>query len=166
MSNFLFFFRAQSPFSNWYPSEFSEDGNTFMNNEQYMMYQKAMLFGDTAIADKILKNGNPKTVKSLGRKVRNFDQNEWDKHSMNIVTRGLVLKFGQDERLLKIMLGTGNKVFVEASPYDKIWGIGLDKTSAMKMSPKHWPGKNQLGTCLMEARELLFIENCRFSYDH
>ncbi len=153
---YVFFFHKSSPFSNWYPSTFrTPDNKVFFNNEQYMMYHKALLFGDHKIADMILNEKKPAEIKKLGRKVSGFSQDTWIQHSENIVTQGLLYKFTQDTELKKILLDTESSILVEASPYDKIWGIGLSKTEALKTEPKLWPGLNKLGTCLMRARDII-----------
>lgn len=144
-------------FSNWYPSQFTDiNGQIFSDTEMWMMYHKALLFKDNEIAQKILQcTNNPKKAKELGRKVKNFDSITWDAHAQNIVYEGLLLKFSQNSKLKKHLLSTGDRLLVEASPYDKIWGIGISSTNAKKTPQKLWPGKNWLGKCLVKTRETL-----------
>ena len=111
-----------------------------------MMYNKAILFGDTTIANKILQETTPKVIKSLGRKVRNFDENIWNKHKEEIVFKGNYLKFTQNKELKEELISTENKMLVEASPYDKIWGIGINVKQAIE--GKEWKGLNLLGNIL------------------
>jgi ribA/ribD-fused uncharacterized protein len=94
-----------------------------------MMYEKAMLFGDSVIAQKILDTDSPRLQKALGRKVNNFDQATWDMHCIDIVYRGNLAKFSRNEKLKKELLDEKHREheFVEASPVDTIWGIGLEQ---------------------------------------
>ena len=123
-----------------------------------MMYHKAMLFNDIDIADQILDSGDdPKAVKALGREVKGFDQSAWDEKKFDIVVEANRLKFRQNENLKKLLLETEGKHLIEASPRDRIWGIGFGKTNAPKN--KHRWGKNLLGKALMQVRaELLSKE--------
>ena len=135
-------------FSNWYPSEFIIDGITFNSGEQWMMYQKAKTFNDAIIMDKILNETNPKIQKQLGRYVNNFDPNIWDDVRYNLVKIGLREKFLQNEDMLKYLLEHEGYQMVEASPYDRIWGIGfLDKDAIANIND--W-GENLLGKILTE----------------
>jgi len=151
----VFFFRSSNPFSNWFTSVFVIEDRTFMNNEQWMMYSKAVLFKDSETALEIMKNSDPKTCKALGRKVKNFDCKVWDENCMKIVSQGLFAKFTQNKILKQILLDTEDKNIVEASPYDRIWGIGLSESDAKRTHPNTWPGLNKLGICLMNVRELI-----------
>ena len=143
-------------YSQWYSSKFVDDtGNEYENCEQYMMAQKAILFNDDAILNKIMANSNPKTVKALGRKVKNFDVSIWNESSFEIVKKGNFLKFNSNNTLKDRLLKTSNKTLVEAAWYDKIWGIGLTKANAIKTPVNEWPGQNLLGKALMEVRSIL-----------
>lgn len=148
--------------SNWYSEKKFKDPKTnitYCNNEQFMMAGKAKLFNDEEIFAKILSNSNPKQCKILGRKVKNFDGEVWNKNCIDIVSYGCYLKFSQNKNLKEFLLSTGDKLLVESSPYDKIWGIGLGENKAKRMKPEEWPGKNYLGKCLMSVREKLKKEN-------
>ena len=142
--------------SNWYPSNFIIDEITFNCVEQYMMYKKAQLFKDERIAINIinLSNTEQRKIKSYGRKVKNFNQSVWDEHKYLIVKNGLILKFSQNTDLADKLLATSNRELIEASPYDIIWGIGLDMKTAMKTPRELW-GQNLLGKGLMEVRNEL-----------
>jgi ribA/ribD-fused uncharacterized protein len=118
-----------------------------------MMYHKAVLFGDTDVAGQILTTDNPAAVKKLGRLVHNFDEAQWKAHGSDIVLRGNLLKFTQNPDLKALLLATGDKILVEASPYDKIWGIG--RTEANAMANKDSWGLNLLGDALVEVRKQL-----------
>ena len=144
-------------FSQWYICAFVEtlnDGTQleYSSTEQYMMAHKAILFNDAECLAKILASNDPKDIKAMGRKIRNFNEKKWDKYKLNIVIKGNRLKFGQNPDLMKILLKTGNKMIVEASPYDKIWGIGLNASDAIKTPVEQWPGQNLLGKALMAVR--------------
>ena len=139
--------------SQWAPSRFEEDGIQFNCTEQYMMYHKAKFFGDEEIAAKILETKSPRDQKALGRKVRNFDANKWMKVCEEIVTQGNRLKFGQNEDFKQELLNTENRIIVEASPEDKIWGIGLAPQDDRVLDESNWDGLNLLGKCIMTVRE-------------
>ncbi|GAA2660619.1 NADAR family protein [Nonomuraea recticatena] len=141
--------------SQWWPVTFTEDGQTYGSAEHYMMAHKAWLFDDRETAAKILAAGHPGEAKKLGRAVRDFDEEAWDAHRFDIVVRGNIAKFGQHAALKEFLLGTRNRVIVEASPLDRIWGIGLTADDERAASPATWRGLNLLGFALMAARETL-----------
>ncbi len=156
---FTFFWRSESPFSNWYPAEFEIDGIRFNCSEQYMMYGKALLFGDQEIAEEILKSSNPGSQKALGRKVKKFNQTIWAKHAREIVYKACDAKFRQNENLLKRLLKTKGTTLVEASPVDPIWGIGLAEDNPQAHNRHTWRGKNWLGQVLTQLREDILAES-------
>ena len=141
--------------SQWYPCEFEADGTRYHTAEQYMMAQKALLFGDRETCARIMAASHPKEYKALGRKVKSFSDDVWNAHKKDIVVRGNTAKFGQNEHLKAFLLATGNRVLVEASPYDRIWGIGMSADSPGIDNPRQWQGENLLGFALMEVRDLL-----------
>jgi ribA/ribD-fused uncharacterized protein len=141
--------------SQWWTAAFTEDGHTFASAEHYMMAHKAWLFDDHETAAKILAAGHPGEAKKLGRLVRDFDEAVWNARRFDIVTRGNIAKFGRREELTGFLLGTGNRVLVEASPRDRIWGIGLAVDDERSVSPSTWRGLNLLGFALMAARDAL-----------
>ncbi len=136
-------------------ASFVVDGLLYPTAEHWMMAEKARLFGDEESEAEILEARDPKTAKALGRSVRGFDGEVWDEHCREIVTRGNVEKFGQNEALRKFLLGTAGAVLVEASPYDRIWGIGLRQSDKHASNPVEWRGTNLLGFALMDVREQL-----------
>lgn len=144
-----------SCFSQWLPCAFTVDGVTYSSAEQYMMAGKALLFEDRQMFNQIIKTQDPKTVKALGRKVKNFEDCIWEKNRFNIVKRGNIAKFSQNPELGDFLLSTKNKVLVEASPYDRIWGIGMGKENEFSEIPVKWFGLNLLGFALMEVREAI-----------
>ncbi|KAH8885070.1 DUF1768-domain-containing protein, partial [Thozetella sp. PMI_491] len=156
--------------SQWYPCDFTDEaGTVYKTAEHYMMYQKALLFNDPATGAKILEGKHPRNVKSLGRQVKNFDETLWVEQRERIVREGNHLKFTRavDERGLRrgksdqarpvgeslraLLLSTGNAEIVEASPFDRIWGVGFREKDA-EASRQAW-GLNLLGKALMEVRE-------------
>ena len=145
----------KSCFSQWYPSAFIVDGNTYLTAEHWMMAKKAELFDDKETMEKILAAEKPAIAKALGRVVRNFNSEVWTNTSYNIVVEGNKHKFSQDETLKEFLLHTGNKIIVEASPADAIWGIGLSQDAKEAQNPFTWKGTNLLGFALMEVRDIL-----------
>lgn len=141
--------------SQWWPAEFTEEGVIYKTAEHYMMAHKAKLFHDQEVFERILRKDSPKDVKDLGRQIRNFDAKIWDQHKFQIVRQGNWLKFSQNEELKQFLIQTKNKVLVEASPVDPVWGIGLSEDSTNAQNPNEWRGENLLGFALMEVRDEL-----------
>lgn len=135
-------------YSQWHMADMTIDGKTFNCCEQYMMYRKAMLFGDMEIAKEIMETRSPKEQKALGRKIQGFDKSIWDKNSLAIVYRGNFEKFSQNPDLKRELLSTGSRILVEASPLDNIWGIGLAEDAKGVENPKNWKGLNLLGQAI------------------
>ena len=148
MDKYKFFWKSDSPFSNWYPSKFTINGITYQNAEQYFMYQKAVSFGDTNIMGEVLKTPSPREQKALGRKIKNFNPKVWDEIKYNLVKDGLRAKFTQNEGLKNELLKYKGYVFCESSPYDRIWGCGFEEKDALK-NINNW-GENLLGKILTE----------------
>ncbi|GIL24893.1 NADAR family protein [Actinocatenispora comari] len=145
--------------SQWWPCRFTVDGVGYASAEHWMMAGKARLFGDGVALERILAARTPAEAKKLGRSVRDFDQQVWESRRFGLVVDGNVAKFGQDPRLREFLLGTGSRVLVEASPYDRIWGIGVSAADERATDPARWPGANLLGFALMRAREALAAES-------
>ncbi|KAB1231747.1 NADAR family protein [Chryseobacterium viscerum] len=146
---------TKSCFSQWFPGKFEENGIVYKTAEHYMMAGKARLFNDAEMEKEILKAATPNQAKALGRKVKNFDPTIWDKHKYEMVTQGNLLKFSQNQGFKDFLLSTGDKILVEASPYDRIWGIGMLETDTRAQNPLLWNGENLLGFALMEVRDKL-----------
>jgi len=142
-------------FSQWQKSYFEVDDYEYCCAEQYMMGQKAIHFDDMESFERILMENHPKTIKALGRQVKNFDEKEWDKIKYKVVLDGNFYKFSQNNEMLEILQSTDDKILVEASPYDKIYGVGLNKNNEKIHNPNYWKGENLLGFALMEIRDLL-----------
>lgn len=148
------YFKSSYP-SQWYISSFTIDDIVYNCCEQYMMSQKARYFNDMETNDLIMKATEPKEHKTLGRQVKNFDEIEWNIVADEIVFKANLAKFSQNPDLKKKLLDTGNKIIVECSPYDKIWGNGLNITDTLKTHPDNWCGTNRLGKAIMRVREVL-----------
>ncbi|MEV8638602.1 NADAR family protein [Streptosporangium sp. NPDC051023] len=160
----LFFWGHQPPrdggvgagcLSQWWEAAFTDEGHVFLSAEHYMMAHKAWLFGDDETAGRVLAAGHPGEAKKLGREVRGFDEAVWNEHRYEIVVRGNIAKFGGHPELGSFLLGTRDRVLVEASPVDRIWGIGLTADDERAASPSMWRGLNLLGFALMDARDAL-----------
>lgn len=162
-AKYVFFWGHSSPkdvvtkacFSQWYPAAFDVDGDRYATSEHWMMAQKARLFDDTAAAAQIIAAKSPGEAKALGRGVKGFDNARWVAARFDIVTQGNIEKFGQNDALREFLDGTGERVLVEASPADRVWGIGLAADDDNASRPQLWNGDNLLGFALMEARARL-----------
>ena len=162
---FLFFWGHQprgdggvsaSCLSQWFEAGFEVDGVHYRTAEHFMMAEKARLFGDESARSRIVDAAQPGAAKRLGREVRGFDEATWTANRERIVHRGNLAKFSQHPKLRAFLLGTGNKVLVEAGPVDAVWGIGLAGNDARALDPGQWRGLNLLGFVLMDVRaELL-----------
>jgi ribA/ribD-fused uncharacterized protein len=153
IEEFELFWRG--PFSQWHQSYFTINNIMYNCSEQYMMSQKALLFDDKEIYSQIMKAHDPKQIKDLGKKVKNFDNYIWEENRFTIVLKACIAKFSQDETLKKLLLNTGLKTLVEASPYDNIWGIGLGEENPKARIREEWCGLNLLGLALTITRELI-----------
>jgi len=157
-------FKSNYP-SQWYLSEFilydEEDKMNYKYNccEQRMMHKKATYFKDTETANEILNTKDPSEQKKLGRKVKNFDADEWNKVADHIVEEANYCKFTQNNKLKTLLINSGNKLYVECSPYDSIWGNGMNITDTLNTPINEWKGTNRLGQALMRVRERIINEN-------
>ncbi|WP_081737230.1 NADAR family protein [Shewanella sp. 38A_GOM-205m] len=146
---------SKSCFSQWYDAKFEEEGNVFITAEHYMMYHKAKLFGDDIACARILLATTPGAAKAIGRELVGFNQEVWDERRFEIVLNANLAKFAQHTELKSFLLNTGNRILVEASPVDKVWGIGLAQDHPESEIPRRWKGLNLLGFALMEVRDRL-----------
>ncbi len=131
------------------------DGITYNCCEQYMMYKKAKLFCDNITAQKILDEEDPALQQKLGKKVVGFTKEVWNQYKVAIVWQANYLKFTQHDDLQKRLLETDNHILVEASPYDRIWGVGLGADDEAIIDESQWRGENLLGKVLTSVRDLL-----------
>ena len=135
-------------YSQWHKANMTIGKIEYNSCEQYMMHQKALLFGDEETAELIMEEKNPREQKKFGRMVKNFDKSVWEKNCLAIVYEGNLAKFSQNAGLKEEMLSTGNRFFVEASPFDNVWGIGMDENAQGVEDPSYWLGLNLLGQAL------------------
>jgi ribA/ribD-fused uncharacterized protein len=142
-------------FSQWWSSSFEISGIKYPSAEVYMMAEKARLFNDNEMEQKIITSSNPGAAKKYGREIRNFNEDVWNQNRFEIVVRGNKAKFEQKEELKNFLLSTNNRILVEASPVDKIWGIGLAEDDPHSGNPEKWNGLNLLGFALMKVRSIL-----------
>jgi len=150
---------SKSCFSQWYDSSFIVEGVTYKTSEHWMMAQKALLFNDAEVAEKIISCSKPGEAKDLGRTIKNFDEMLWQAKRYRIVVNGNIYKFSQNQALREFLLSTKSRILVEASPVDTIWGVGLTKDSDAIKDIYKWRGPNLLGFALMEARDHLQINS-------
>jgi len=151
----VYFWRGR--FSQWWRSPIYDEkhGVNFNTAEQGMMYYKAILFGDNEIAAKILESKNPKEQKDLGRQVKGYDEQKWIDNRIRIVSYINYLKFSQNDELCSMLLAFKDWTFVEASPVDKIWGIGLSEDNEDIFDQTKWQGLNLLGQCIKNAQQVI-----------
>jgi ribA/ribD-fused uncharacterized protein len=157
---YLFFWGHQKPksglsktcFSQWYESSFEREGLLYRTAEHFMMAEKARLFGDSDAEQRVLAALSPGEAKRIGRSVKGFNESLWKQKRFSIVVSGNLYKFTQNDELKQFLLNTGDRVLVEASPVDNIWGIGLAADDARVENPNLWKGQNLLGFALMEVR--------------
>ena len=144
--------------SNWFYRDMTYQGHVFLTAEHAMMWSKANYFNDTDAKQRILKVKTPREAKMIGREVRNFNQHRWSEDSYHLVGEVVHAKFTSqgNENLKAFLLNfPDNTIFIEASPYDKIWGVGMDRNHANIFNPDQWLGDNKLGFILTELRQTL-----------
>lgn len=154
---YLFFYKTSEKhgyLSQWWSKHpFWIDKVCYRTAEHYMMAEKARMFSDQLSEAKILNSYHPSIAKSLGRKVKNFNKDAWMKFAFDIVWKGNMAKFSQNPPLKRMLLHTGSKILVEASPTDDVWGIKMDDMNPDAENPEKWQGENLLGFVLMEVRK-------------
>lgn len=157
-AEFVFFWHEYDQygvFSQWFKYPFVIEGIRYETAEQYMMAKKALLAGDLQSYALIMNESDPSKCKKLGKLVKGLDVSAWDRCKEEVVYHANLAKFSQNEKALKYLLSTGNKILAEASPYDTIWGIGLEASDFNSTKPDRWPGQNLLGKTLMRVRDEL-----------
>jgi len=148
-----------SIYSQWFKVKFKDkNGLEFSSAEQFMFYHKAKLFNDKESLNKIMNTSDPKKQKNLGRKVKNFNEEIWKDYRYKIILLGNYYKFSQNE-LLKKNLFSHNLYFVEASPVDSIYGIGLHYNNKESEDISKWKGLNLLGDAINETKNILEVNN-------
>ena len=149
---FVFFWGADDFMSNFYPKKFYYEGKVMLCSEVAFMLEKALFFNDFEVAKALVSVKSAKQAKMLGRKVKNYDDSKWEKIRYEKMKKVLSVKF-KDNFLRKSLLSTGDRLLVEASPMDKIWGIGMNENNIHAENPERWLGQNLLGKALMEVRQ-------------
>lgn len=161
---FLFFWGHRPPkdgritascFSQWFEAPFVTNGTRYRTAEHFMMAEEARLFGDLPLREHVLACATPAEAKTLGRRVAGFDEATWARERFGIVVEANRGKFESDPALREFLVNTGDRVLVEASPVDPVWGIGLAADHDDAARPQRWQGLNLLGFALMEVRSLL-----------
>ena len=156
---FVFFWKPPNTFGQWTESLFAVDDEIYSCAEQFMMAEKARLFGNNLIRERILATDSPRSHKQLARQVSGFKQQVWDENREGIVFHGNLAKFTQNTEMGKELVQTGNRALVEASPFDKTWGIGLRADDPRALQPAKWKGLNLLGKVLERVRDELINSN-------
>jgi ribA/ribD-fused uncharacterized protein len=146
---------GKSCFSQWFEAAFVIDDIRYPTAEHFMMAAKARLFGDNEILSRVIAAPTARDAKALGRKVKGFDDALWTERRFELVVEGNLEKFGQNPKLRSFLLSTGDRVLVEASPEDRIWGIGMAEADERARNPEQWDGLNLLGFALMAVRARL-----------
>lgn len=161
---FTFFWQHQ--IAQWHQCYFIVDEVEYNCTEQYMMAEKARLFKDEETLEMIMDTEDPRTQKNLGRVVQGFDKDIWEEDQengrprcWNIVFKGNMAKFSQNSYLLERLMESDGTTLVEASPYDRIWGVGMRANNPLIQKRENWLGKNWLGEVLTEVREILKSKN-------
>ena len=149
---FVFFW--QGPFSNWHPAQFTDPLTKvkFANTEQAFMWYKAQFFNDLSTLEQIEAAKTPKEAKDLGRGVKNFNPTYWSCVKFGFMAYVNLLKYQQNADLAEKLLDTESKLLVEASPYDRVWGVGLSEDDPNIEKIEKWQGTNLLGLVLMTTR--------------
>jgi ribA/ribD-fused uncharacterized protein len=155
MQNEKYFFFWKHRLSQWHIVDFTVDSYTYNCCEQYMMQRKALLMGDFEAAAEIMLEKNPANHQALGRKIQGFNQDLWNANKYQIVRDGNMARFTQSAKCRELLLATGDKILVEASPYDKVWGVGLADSDTDILDETKWKGENLLGKVLTEVREII-----------
>lgn len=149
----VFFWKNKTPFSNFYHKPFTYKGYPLLFSEQGFMLEKAQLF-DPSMIDKIVHATRPDEAKQYGREIKNYKDKVWANRRYDAMVKVLTAKF-QDPELKAILLRTGDRILVEASPYDRIWGVGLAENDPRILDERNWRGQNLLGKALMQVRDQL-----------
>lgn len=153
MKNDKYFFFWKHRLSQWHIVDFTVDSYTYNCCEQYMMQRKALLMNDFETAEVIMQEKNPANHQKLGRQIKNFNQEAWDRFKYNIVLDGNRARFSQSQKCRELLLATGDKEICESSPYDLIWGCGLSQDDPLILDKNNWRGQNLLGKVLTQVRE-------------
>ena len=153
MKNDKYFFFWKHRLSQWHIVDFTLDSYTYNCCEQSMMHRKALLMKDFETAEVIMQEKNPAVHQKLGRQIKNFNQETWDRFKYNIVLDGNRARFAQSRGCRELLLATGDKEICESSPYELVWGCGLSQDDTLILDKSNWRGQNLLGKVLTQVRE-------------
>jgi len=137
------------------PATFEVCGVWYNCTQQYLMAERARMFGDADRLDDIMWSRDPVQQTVLGHAVKNCDEARWRRAVPAMLLRGNMAKYAQNATLKRLLLATHPKVLVQASPYDTVYGVGLTPHDPRALDPEHWRGLNLLGTALMQTRQTL-----------
>lgn len=153
----VFFYSSTQCFSNWHhsPGQLTLRGLSFDHTEGAFMYLKARFFGDHEVAALAAHEPDPRKVKALGRQVKGYDDAAWTCVREGLMAYCNLLKYAQNAAMREELISTGSRILVEASPYDRVWGVGLAENDPLILDPANWRGTNLLGAALMTVRGLL-----------
>jgi ribA/ribD-fused uncharacterized protein len=153
----VYFYSGQEIYSNFHRCQFKDptSGLTFHSTEQAFMWYKGQFFNDVEACMKIEKETNPPMAKALGRTVQGYNEKAWECVRLGFMTYVNLLKFEQNADFKKDILSTGSRILVEASPYDRVWGVGLTADDDRILDKNLWTGRNLLGVALMKVRNIL-----------
>lgn len=143
------------PFSQWDVSRFEHQGDKYVTAEHFMMVQKARMFGDKKAENRMFSTDSPRTVKAIGREVRGYVDAVWTARRYDAVLLGSFFKFTHSRTHYDALMSTGEQILVEASPEDRIWGVGRTPPDPRAKDPRKWDGDNLLGFVLTEVRDSL-----------
>lgn len=165
----IFFHKPEEPYgflSNWYPSAFTVEGEKFSSMEQYIMYRKCTLFGDSQAARQVMATDDPAVQQDVAKHAQGYSEVVWNGMRQVIAMRGLLAKFSQDENLKAALLDTGDAYLVECARTDSIWACGLSLYDDARKDLSNWRGTNILGFTLMEARSMLSGRTKTYDNNH
>ena len=151
-STSIVFHGQLSPYSNFHSAPFIIDGQKYPTSEHYIQYSKAMLFGDSIIANAILKADTPYEVKKLSYQINGVNRNEWKEHGYEICLRGISKKFKQNPQLMNMLQATNGFTLGEASNY-RLWGTGIPLRDKDALNKSAWSSTGWLSDMLHEIRD-------------
>lgn len=141
------FYGYKYVFSNFYCCDIELWGHKFNCGEQAFAWKKADTFKDYETANKILATSNPSTCKGLSKRVSNYNNEIWASLRFSVMYEIIYAKVTQDPYIKELLLNLKDMYIYEDSPYDNLWGVGLDGQ-----------GENLLGRVYMEVRDKLLEE--------
>ena len=151
-AEYIAFHGEHSPWSNFHPSPFVLNGHQYHSAEQWIQFQKVMLFGDSHTANLILQNSMPQVCKWLSHHIHRIDHEKWRNEGFDLCLDGLRAKFIQNRDLITILKTTEPKLLVEVS-IDRLWGTGIPLKDSNALNDKRWKSKGWLSNMLTIIRD-------------